>query len=126
MIKAYLLFITVAGLVSAQERTHHYLSEPELNFLIIGDWGDINNETNADINFAGMNNFVRDAKEEYQFFVGLGDNIYDNGIDSVDDPRFTRMMDLFTSREYLKDIPIYPVLGNHDCRGSVDAQVEAS
>ena len=48
MIKAYLLFITVAGLVSAQERTHHYLSEPELNFLIIGDWGDINNETNAD------------------------------------------------------------------------------
>ncbi len=36
------------------------------------------------------------------------------------------MMDLFEKREHLKDLPIYAVLGNHDCRGSVDAMVEVS
>ncbi len=54
----------------------------------------------------------------------MGDNIYDNGISSTKDKRFTEAMDLIRSNSHLKKVPLYSVLGNHDCYGSSKAAVE--
>ena len=105
---------------------HHNLLNPFLEFAVIGDHGDILNETNADINFDGMNTLFGSGEVNPRFFVALGDNIYDNGMSSTTDPAFQAMMDLFETRDNLKDLEIYPVFGNHDCRGSVEAMIDVS
>lgn len=52
----------------------------------------------------------------------LGDNFYEYGVDSVDDPRFDSDFEkLFDSASF--DIPFYVCLGNHDVGGDADAQV---
>lgn len=51
-----------------------------------------------------------------RFVVGLGDNIYEDGVDSVDDMQFDEKFELpFAPVE----LPFYMVLGNHDNTGFV-------
>lgn len=45
------------------------------------------------------------------FVVGLGDNIYESGVTSVDDPQFEEKFELPFEPV---DLPFYLVLGNHD------------
>ena len=54
----------------------------------------------------------------------VGDNIYQSGISEVGDETFDQAMDLIQDHDNLKHIPIYSVLGNHDCYGNPQAQVE--
>ena len=55
----------------------------------------------------------------------LGDNFYETGVDSVDDPRFRDHFEsLFDARSF--DMPFYACLGNHDVYGNADAQVQYS
>ena len=56
----------------------------------------------------------------------MGDNVYDVGIDNATDVRFDMMYDLFRNRSNLRDMPVYPVLGNHDCYSNATAQVLVS
>ena len=54
------------------------------------------------------------------FVVGLGDNIYDDGVESLDDDEFrTKFEDPYRNLS----LPFYMVLGNHDVLGDVHAQV---
>jgi acid phosphatase len=56
----------------------------------------------------------------------LGDNFYQAGVESVEDPQWqTKLLDPYGS-ECLSQLPIYPVLGNHDYRGNPSAQIEFS
>ena len=59
-------------------------------------------------------------KEGCKFALGAGDNIYENGVSSVDDYKFQNSFE-----EPMKSfsIPMYMVLGNHDNRGSNNAQI---
>ena len=53
----------------------------------------------------------------------LGDNFYERGVDSVDDPLFESDFEsLFDDASF--DMPFYVCLGNHDVHGDADAQVQ--
>ncbi|NRA46427.1 MAG: metallophosphoesterase [Oligoflexales bacterium] len=61
--------------------------------------------------------------EDCDFAVGLGDNIYENGVSSVNDRQFkTKFEDPYGSLE----LPFYMSLGNHDVRGNTQAQINYS
>jgi len=54
----------------------------------------------------------------------LGDNAYQAGVESVDDPQWqTKVLGPYGG-ECLDDVRIYAVLGNHDYKGNPAAQVE--
>jgi hypothetical protein len=61
-------------------------------------------------------NAIADSPEDFDFFVTVGDNLYVLNPPHVDDLQFEIMMNLFLKRDAIKDIPIYPVRGNHDAR----------
>ena len=50
----------------------------------------------------------------------LGDNFYQKGVKSVDDPLFLKWFE----KIYTQDIPFYAILGNHDVKGNWRAQIE--
>src|SRR5690554_6651396 len=57
------------------------------------------------------------VKERGASFVLLtGDNIYEDGVTSVDDPRF---LDSFEYPYQNLDLPFYLCLGNHDCASTI-------
>jgi len=62
-------------------------------------------------------------KENPKFIISAGDHVYSFGIQNLaESSKIDQML-----RHYGDfDIPWYPVVGNHDCRGSVQAQVEFS
>lgn len=62
-------------------------------------------------------------KESFDFFITVGDNIYNDGLSSKDDPQLGEAMDLIRTHKSLEDVPLYPVLGNHDCHIDAMAQV---
>ena len=78
-----------------------------MNFLIIGDYGtsDIHQKVVAE----SMINLIKEHK--VKFICGLGDNIYDFGVKSVNDNKFITHFE-----EPYKDIKLrfYQCLGNHD------------
>lgn len=91
--------------------------DPEVVFATFGDAG-----SGTPAQFA-----VADALEDVcqqvgcQFVVGLGDNIYEDGVSSVNDSAFNAQ---FEQPYASLDIPFFQTLGNHDHRGNVDAQVQ--
>jgi len=56
----------------------------------------------------------------------LGDVVYPDGVESVEDPQWQEKIFSVFHGECLKDIPIYPVLGNHDYNGNTQSWVEKS
>ena len=60
-----------------------------------------------------------------QFVVTIGDNYHVDGIERADSPRWkTEFEDVYDYPSL--QIPWYPSLGNHDYRGSVEAEIEYS
>jgi tartrate-resistant acid phosphatase type 5 len=58
------------------------------------------------------------------FVVTLGDNFYDQGVQSIQDEHFQRSyLDVYQI-DSLKGLKWYTILGNHDYRGNPDVQVE--
>jgi acid phosphatase len=53
----------------------------------------------------------------------LGDNFYERGVESPDDPRFDSDFELLFDAESF-GMPFYVCLGNHDVGGNADAQVQ--
>lgn len=90
-----------------------------VSFITFGDWGSGTQDQQA----------VADAATRYcskqpcGFVLTLGDNFYQSGVDSIHDPKW---------KSYYKDIyknlhlPFYAVIGNHDERGSIQAQIDYS
>ncbi|PIR20222.1 MAG: hypothetical protein COV45_07750 [Deltaproteobacteria bacterium CG11_big_fil_rev_8_21_14_0_20_47_16] len=90
-----------------------------VTFITFGDWG---TGTNSQKEVAqSATRYCRNNSCE--FVVALGDNFYENGVKSVHDPKW---------KNYYKDIyaalnlPFYAVIGNHDERNNVDAQIDYS
>jgi len=87
-----------------------------LEFLSIGDWG------------ASAAKEVAPAMGAFnpEFVLALGDNFYDSGVKSVDDPQFkSKFEDTFTQSNL--QVPWYVGAGNHDYYGGtkgVQAEIE--
>ncbi|CAH8298794.1 unnamed protein product [Eruca vesicaria subsp. sativa] len=94
-------------------------SDGSISFLVVGDWGrrGLYNQSKVAHQMGRIG-----EKMDIDFVVSTGDNIYDDGMKSIDDPAFKiSFANIYTSPSLLK--PWYLVLGNHDYRGDVEAQL---
>lgn len=89
----------------------------------MGDWGSPENIP-QEIILASTMNKVADQFNT-SFVIAVGDNFYDDGVNSVDDPKWTSLWtDIYTST--LGQLPWLTLMGNHDWKGNPDAQIEYS
>jgi tartrate-resistant acid phosphatase type 5 len=104
------------------DNTSNKLFDDGLTVLVFGDWGrngiEIQQETADQMGIFAEANDVK-------FLVVVGDNFYDNGVTSIDDPHWARSFEAVYTAPSLQ-VPWYVVLGNHDYRGNIHAQIEYS
>ena len=82
------------------------------SFAVIGDWGRGGAYHQREIGMLLQ-------RQNVSFVISTGDNFYPSGISSTYDENVLQWEDVYRPR-----VPWYLVLGNHDYRGDVDAQVE--
>jgi tartrate-resistant acid phosphatase type 5 len=90
-----------------------------LNFLVIGDWGRKGTPTQHTV--AQSMAQVADRLQS-RFVLTTGDNFYDDGVADLNDTHWTSSFEQVYTATSLQ-IPWYVTLGNHDYRGSVEAQI---
>lgn len=96
-------------------------SERGLEFLALGDWGAVGGEGYYQKDVAAAMAGVPAPR----FVLTLGDNFYDDGVTSTHDDLWRkRFEDVYDAPSLL--CPWYPVLGDHDHRGDVAAQIAYS
>ena len=93
-----------------------------VNFLVFGDWGRNGEKDQADV---AREMGVVAKKIDAQFILAVGDNFYEDGVASVDDPQWQSSFEQVYTAESLQ-VPWYAILGNHDYRQNADAQIEYS
>jgi acid phosphatase len=91
-----------------------------LNFGIIGDWGRYGRPDQMAV---GQQMGIACAKANAAFVISVGDNFYENGVASVQDLHWTQSFENVYAAKSLQ-VPWYVALGNHDYRGSVQAQLD--
>lgn len=91
-----------------------------LTFLAVGDWGREGAYHQRDVAMQ-MADCAREMNA--RFVVSVGDNFYENGVASVDDPLWRRSFEEVYDAPSLQ-VPWHVALGNHDYRGSVEAQID--
>ena len=86
--------------------------EPEdyLSFLVVGDWGR-RGEHNQTVVAEAMGRCAELSKPA--FVVSVGDNFYEGGLNSLDDPEFKQSFTDVYNHPSLQ-VPWHAVLGNHD------------
>jgi tartrate-resistant acid phosphatase type 5 len=97
-------------------------AQASLNFVLIGDWGRHGNDHQTDVAIQ-MGNTA--AEIGSLFVISMGDNFYEDGVTGLDDPYWqTSFEDIYTAASL--QTPWKIILGNHDYRGNVQAQLEYS
>ena len=91
-----------------------------LNFYVIGDWGRQGYFHQKDL-AETMNQAAFVIEPE--FVISTGDNFYDNGVASVDDPLWESSFENIYTGNFLQ-VPWYVVLGNHDYRTNPQAEID--
>jgi len=97
-----------------------------LRYFVIGDWGSVA-ETSHKYEKAQKAVAAQMAiyAQKYQpsFVISVGDNFYEEGVQSTSDVRWASdFVDMYTD-DFLQ-VPWYITLGNHDYMGIVDAQLK--
>jgi tartrate-resistant acid phosphatase type 5 len=90
-----------------------------LNFLVVGDWGRNGEKDQRDV-AAQMGRAADDTAAK--FVISVGDNFYEDGVASVDDPQWQSSFEQVYTAPSLH-VPWHVVLGNHDYHLSSDAQI---
>ncbi|EXC02518.1 Purple acid phosphatase 17 [Morus notabilis] len=121
----YALFLVYFGMVgmllSAELQKFNQAAKDDgsLSFLVIGDWGRRGSFNQSEVAFQ-MGKVGE--KLDIDFVVSTGDNFYDNGLTSEQDPTFEESFSkIYTANSLQKQW--YSVLGNHDYRGDAEAQL---
>ncbi|KAL5748724.1 hypothetical protein ACOSQ2_026021 [Xanthoceras sorbifolium] len=98
---------------------HQVNADGSLSFLVVGDWGRRGRFNQSQVAFQmGMTG----EDLNIDFVVSTGDNFYDDGLRSTNDPFFEdSFTKIYTANSLQKQW--YSVLGNHDYRGDVEAQL---
>lgn len=100
------------------------LEEPEdaLSFVVVGDWGRQGHFGQKEV--ADKMDDVM-YKLDGEFVISTGDNFYPNGVESTEDPEwFFSFENIYTGHHLHQNW--YSILGNHDYRGNVQAQIDYS
>jgi len=110
---------TVLGSLMPRELLAADAKAGGLNFLVVGDWGRDGEKDQMDV-AKQMGLAASDIGA--RFIIAVGDNFYEDGVASVDDPQWQ------TSFEKVYTAPALQarwqaVLGNHDYHGNCDAQI---
>jgi acid phosphatase len=93
------------------------LAESLFTFFVIGDWGDPDKHQKE-----VARAMVAEAdKFQPRLIISVGDNFYPNGVASITDPQWKTAFEDMYSAPSLK-LQWYAVLGNHDERGSDEAE----
>jgi acid phosphatase len=91
-----------------------------LNFGIIGDWG---RHGRPDQMAVAQELGLSCAQANASFVISVGDNFYEDGVQSVGDKHWqTSFEGVYTSPSL--QVPWYTTLGNHDYKGNVQAQID--
>lgn len=100
----------------------YWKQDNSINFLVVGDWGRNGEFHQKDV----ANEMGKEAtKNHINFVLSMGDNFYPDGVISTTDPQWNKSFeDIYTS--YSLNIPWYACFGNHDYRGSIQAQLDYS
>ncbi|KAL5553330.1 hypothetical protein UlMin_040731 [Ulmus minor] len=114
----YSLFL-VASRAKLQQLKHSVKADGSLSFLVLGDWGRQGNYNQSKV----ARQMGKVGKElDIDFVISTGDNFYEDGLTCVNDPAFKlSFSNIYTAPSLHKQW--YSVLGNHDYRGNVLAQL---
>uniref|UniRef100_A0A0D9XHD8 Purple acid phosphatase n=1 Tax=Leersia perrieri TaxID=77586 RepID=A0A0D9XHD8_9ORYZ len=115
-----LLFLAAMASSELTHLEHPVVDGEPLRLLVVGDWG-----RKGGYNQSRVAQQMGKVAEEVDidFVVSTGDNFLEDGLASVDDMGFHEsFMDVYTAKSLQK--PWYLVLGNHDYRGDVLAQID--
>ena len=93
-----------------------------LNFVLIGDWGRNGHDEQREV---GVQMGKMAAAFGSQYTVSVGDNFYEDGVTAVDDPQWQSSFEEIYTAPSLQS-PWKIILGNHDYRGDVQAQLDYS
>ncbi|CAA0353941.1 unnamed protein product [Arabidopsis thaliana] len=122
VILMFLSIFFINGALSKLERLKHPVkkkSDGSLSFLVIGDWG---RKGGFNQSLVAHQMGVVGEKLDIDFVISVGDNFYDDGLKGVNDPSFEASFShIYTHPSLQKQW--YSVLGNHDYRGNVEAQL---
>jgi len=91
-----------------------------LCFLMVGDWGRQGLFHQRDV-AAQMRQVAGQLR--CPFIVSVGDNFYENGVSSLNDPQWRASFEAVYAAPALQ-VPWYCVLGNHDYQGRPQAQLD--
>lgn len=120
----YFLAILLLSIFSCKSKSEPDITviDDALTFYVVGDWGRNGHAHQQEV--ADMMNACG-AIVEPEFIISTGDNFYQNGVASIDDPLWMSSFENVYHGEHLLEY-WYPVLGNHDYRGNVEAQIDYS
>ncbi|TMW66246.1 hypothetical protein Poli38472_004011 [Pythium oligandrum] len=93
----------------------------ETNFMVIGDYGTGSEDQVRVAQTLKM--FAAAMEPKPSFVLSTGDQIYEHGIASADDPMLKPRFEKMYEHPDLR-VPWYITIGNHDCEGSIDAMLE--
>ena len=110
--------LTVAA-STALPRVPAQAKAPELPFIVLGDWGRAGADAQREV---GVTMGRVAARSGSQFTLNVGDNFYENGVSGTDDPQWADSFETIYTDPALFT-PWHSILGNHDYRGSVEAQL---
>ncbi|XP_022775710.1 purple acid phosphatase 7-like isoform X1 [Durio zibethinus] len=119
LISAWIWLSSVSSLAELQHFQHPVKPDGSLNILVVGDWGRKGRYNQSEVAFQ-MGSVGQ--KLDIDFVISTGDNFYEDGLTGVDDPAFNESFTaIYTAPSLNKQW--YNVLGNHDYRGDVEAQL---
>ncbi|KAL1201115.1 Purple acid phosphatase 8 [Cardamine amara subsp. amara] len=118
----FCLIIILSACISTAELPRFFQppkSDGTLSFLVVGDWGRRGSYNQSQV---ALQMGKTGKKLNVDFVISTGDNFYDDGIISPYDSQFQdSFTKIYTASSLQK--PWYSVLGNHDYRGNVHAQL---
>lgn len=102
-----------------QRFQHAAKDDGSLSLLVVGDWGRRGGYNQSEV---ALQMGIVGEKLDIDFVISTGDNFYDHGLTGVEDPAFQESFtNIYTAPSLQKQW--YIVLGNHDYRGDVEAQL---
>ena len=91
-----------------------------LNFIVFGDWGRQGERDQIEV---AAQMALAAKSTDSRFIISLGDNFYEDGVASAQDPQWQTSFEA-VYRDPALQIPWHVILGNHDYHGNCEAQLE--